>query len=251
MTEKPNPQQRMIDISLQHHKEKGLLRGIQLVIFDVDHTLAIPRDNSFFDQYSKLIPQAVASLLAINPERAVEITNFFRTKYGGGEQVLFSGKLAQHYPEFEIITPDYATLHDHFLTANPEGNFDANPAIVELVSAVRKNGIKAAALTSSPSAISRKILSLTGFNVDEHFDHFQGYERDSGPPKKILRERAFLNIAEKFNLAPEEVLSIGDSYKDDIFPALSAGMSTCLITTNPPKEYEGIYAPSVIDAFSN
>lgn len=70
--------------------QKDCLPGIDVVIFDIDNTLAIPKNPAFYRQYGDAVNNAVAKYLNIPLERARNIADFYRQEFGGGEQTLSS-----------------------------------------------------------------------------------------------------------------------------------------------------------------
>jgi len=96
------------------------------------------------------------------------------------------------------------------------------PYVKETLLALRRKGLKTGALSDFP--INNKLRYL---GIEDLFDCAESSE-DSGylKPHRI----PFLRLANRLELAPEEILYVGNSYKYDVIGAMEAGMRTAWIT---------------------
>ena len=231
--------------------EQEILPGIQAVIFDIDDTLVKAKNPEFYRQYGPAINTAIAEYLQVDYETGKMIADFFREKFGGGEQALFSGKLAEFFPQFTLTTPEFTSIYNVMCRLNPKGYFAPNEDVNRLIQRIKQQGIATAAVTSTAEGLSRRILEECDIDPDKDFDIYQAYTPQNGPPKMVLGKELFSQIATNLDVPLNAVLSIGDSYQYDIFPAASLGMKTCLIGNTVPEGYSGVIAPDVINAVYN
>ncbi len=90
---------------------KSPLGTHRLLILDMDLTLAIPHDVSFYNQYGDKVVEAISEYFNTSAHRAFSMTQFYRKHYDGGEQALFRGDAHLHFPDVEQKPKDYALLH--------------------------------------------------------------------------------------------------------------------------------------------
>jgi len=93
-----------------------------------------------------------------------------------------------------------------------------------VLSALRARGVATAILTNGPSDGQRRKLKATG--LDRCVDHIAiGEETGFSKPSPM----AFLQVVERFPIAPSEALMVGDSPHLDYDAALSAGLMAVLL----------------------
>lgn len=229
--------------------QKDMLPNIDVVVLDIDNTLALPKDPSFYTQYAEAVDVAVSRYLGISPEAAKHVANFYRQHYGGGEQALFSGTIGSYFPEYGSPEPDYKLLYEAMTTIDPENHFVDSALTVGLVKLLRQKGKKIVGLTDAPEELSRQVLSECGLDPDVDFDLYISYQSESGPPKMVQGEAIFRDIAERFEVEPSRVLSVGDNLETDIVPAQKAGLKTCLISESDVQDYQELQATNFADVF--
>lgn len=223
--------------------------GIDAVIFDVDNTLAIPKDPQFYKKYGLAVENAIAKHLEIDLDRAEQIAQFYRNTYGGGEHALFSSTIQAHFPEFSMRSPNFDLLYDEMSQIDPSAEFEQDRALRRLLRVLRHRGKIVVALTDSPEDLSRRILSAVGLEPEKDFDLYLPYTRENGPLKIVGGLNTFRGIADSIGVPPARILSIGDSFEKDIKPAVELGMSTCLISPQVVENYKGVQASNVFKAF--
>jgi len=224
------------------------LSTVRLAIFDIDDTLAFPRDPAaFYAHYSDAVVQAIAEQYDVNAARAREVADVYRMHHSGGEQALFRGDAHRYFDDLSAQPGGHALLYDHMVRIDPVGHFDQQPEIRSGLQWVRAAGIAVVALTSSPDMLSRRILAESGYDPDTDFDRYYTYTREGGPDKKLNPHAAFTRIAEECGVEPEQVIAIGDNMRQDVQPALDAGMQGCLLNQEPVAGFEGMRATRTMD----
>lgn len=94
--------------------------------------------------------------------------------------------------------------------------------------------VKMVVVTNSDLADTKRILKNVGL------DHIlTSIYPDANKPKRT--REVLTQVAQELALPNEQILSVGDNYLNDIFPAQQLGMKTCLIDPH------GIYAPDTAD----
>lgn len=222
--------------------QKDVLPDIDLVILDIDNTLVRPKDPNFYRKYSEAVNIAVSEYIGVPLEEGTRVADFYRQHFSGGEVALFSGTISQFFPEYYELPPNLELLYDKMCSIDPTGQFKNDGLTMPLIRILRSQGKKVVALTDSPEGLSRRVLSEAGIDPDTDFDLYIPYTREKGPNKILMRERIFENIARYFNVSPERVLSVGDTFKSDIQPAQQLGMKVCLVSSQARDDYSGLQA---------
>ena len=209
------------------------LISADLLVIDVDLTIAIPTDISFYDQFRRCVDQVIALRFDLEMEQAAQVGQWFRDRCGGAEYALMAD--VQHLiglepmPWIDPARParpeqGFPQLFDAISAIDPAGFFAPQPAIVELLRSFR-NKARLAILSDCPEVLSRKILGLTGFCPDRDFDLYRPWRRsDPRPPKMIAAEEIFGDICDSFQCPRSHAVSIGDTLRTDIIPARLAGL---------------------------
>lgn len=237
----------MGELLLASEEQRHALSSVELVVFDIDNTLVFANDPSFYDQYGTAVERAVAVHYGVDVTEAARITADYRARYGGGEQALFRGDVHTLYPHVPERPVSTSTLFDELCLIDPTGRFAQQEAIHTGVAALRHEGIKTVALTSSPEPLSRRILGEAGFDPDRDFDAYIPYGRNEVPPKMDANRQIFAEVARQFQIEHGHVLATGDSLRHDILPAQELGMLVCLISSEVPSNFGGMVAASTID----
>lgn len=207
---------------------------------DVDNTIGRPNDPDFYLKYGQAVNRAVSALLGIPLQDAIQVADYYRSNFGGGETALFSGTIGKFFPEYGEIPPDFGLLYDEICKIDESGQFNYDGVAPALLRSLRLNRKKIAVITDSPEDLSRRILADMGIDPDQDFDLYLPYKREVGPLKILLREQIFSKVAMFFNIPPERSLSVGDSYSLDIQPAEQLGMKVCLVSFQKKEGYTGL-----------
>jgi len=141
-------------------------------------------------------------MLGVDYSTGKGIADFFRSHYGGGEKALFSGKLHEHFPQYGVYEPNFSILYDEMCQLDPAGYFAPDEEVLDTLSAIRRQGVRAAAITSTPEGLSRQILALAGIDPDIQFDLYYPYTAYAGPPKMVRGEAIFADVAAYFGTDP-------------------------------------------------
>jgi len=201
----------------------------KLLILDMDMTLVLPKDKTFYNQYGVKTVEAIADYLDLPHQAAFEIAQRYRRDYGGAEHALFSG---------DMKPVNYELLYQKLSEIDPTGAFNDQAHLGEEIDHLRRMGTKIVLLTSSPDELAARILHESGFKAESDFDAVYAYTKENGPTKIIHGAQAFINVMNDFGIAANETLSIGDTIKHDIDPALSLGAGAIVISDNPIHGYK-------------
>jgi FMN phosphatase YigB (HAD superfamily) len=230
--------------------QKDMLPGIEVVILDIDNTLVKPKDHGFYDKYSHAVNAATGMYLGVSIEEGTRVADFYRQNFGGGEMALFSGNIGRFFPEYGQYEPNTEMLYELISSIDPSNQFEDDGISAKLINLLRSQGKRVVAITDSPEELSRKILTDAGIKPDDDFDLYLPYTRERGPLKILQREKVFSTVAEYFEIAPDRILSIGDTYKSDIEPAEKLGMRTCLVSLEESEDdYVGLKAKKFDEVF--
>lgn len=228
--------------------EGDLFPGIDAVIIDMDLTLITAREkNVYYSQYYSAVNRAVSKYIGVGLEEAIEVANFYRREFNGGESAIISGTIGEFFPQYGNHDPDVTLIYEEFSQIDPHGHFDLHEDERQFVQTLRRQGKKVVLLTDCVDVLAKKVLAEAGFEESD-FDATFAYTRDKGPLKIVQGVGIFLEIADLLKISPNNILSMGDSLRTDIQTAEKAGMKTCLVTKQPPEGYSGLIAPSIIDA---
>ncbi|OWW19084.1 phosphoglycolate phosphatase [Noviherbaspirillum denitrificans] len=189
--------------------ERLVLTGIRAAIIDLDGTM-VHTAPDFLVAINRM-----RSDLGLAPLDIETIAHFV----GKGTENLMRRVLAVDYgPEdverhFEAALASYM---QHYLAIN--GEFSSlYPGVREGLDALRAKGVRLACVTNKPVDFAVPLLEKTGLR--DYFDIVYGGD---SLPKKKPDPLPLLTVCEDFNLAPEQVVAIGDS-SNDAQAARSAG----------------------------
>ncbi len=226
-----------------------LLPGIELVIVDIDNTLAIPKTSEFYRFYGDAVNRAVSSYLGISPVEGIKVADYYREYFGGGEMALFSGTIYKFFPQYGKHRPDLTLLYDELCTINPVDQFLEDKRVPFLLRLLHNQGTKIAAITDCPEYLSGRVLAEVGVDPNKDFDLYLSYTKERGPLKILQGRAVFSGVVEHFRVPAKRTLSIGDTYKYDIQPAQQLGMKTCLISAQIKKDYFDLQAKTFLHVF--
>lgn len=229
--------------------QKDMLPEVDLVILDIDGTLVKPKDPNFYRQYSEAVNISVSNYLGVPLEEGTRVADFYRQYFGGGEMALFSGTIGRFFPEYGEHESNLELLYDTMCAIDASGQFEKDGITTTLIRLLRSQGKKVVAITDSPEGLSRRILADAGINPDQDFDLYLPYTKEQGPLKIVQRGEIFSRVADHFEVSPDRVISIGDSYRSDIQPAEDLGMKTCLVSPQKHAEYSDLQSPSFDNVF--
>jgi FMN phosphatase YigB (HAD superfamily) len=224
------------------------LSNIKLVIADVDCTLALPFDKSFYATHQEKLLDSIQKVYGVDREKAKEVRQFYKDNFNRGEYAVFWGDASTYFPELPDRKPDFKTNYDDLCTISPVGHFPVRPEFVKAVRNIRDKNIKVVLLSNSTDVLVDKMLTLVGFDVKNDFDGAVAFTAQTGPIKMLDAKAAFKKVAAQFNTPYDQILSIGDTYGFDIKPAMELGMKTCMVENEPPAEYKGLKAKGVPEA---
>ncbi len=150
---------------------------------------------------------------------------------------------AYHYGCVDTY-PCYQKTKD-WLAANQEEVLSRIPGLKEFLQQLRENSFNLILATNSEARDTERLLELLDLKGLFH-------NRYTSCKKPEKSRDLFTTIIDKNNLKPEELLSLGDNYLNDIAPAVSLGCQAILI--DPHNIYENPGTPrvsSLQDVFSN
>jgi len=187
-----------------------ILPGIQLVVFDLDGTLADTKSDL------ALSVNAMREYMGLGPLPLEAVTSYV----GHGVTVLVKQALGDKAADHEVEKglTFFLDYYAHHLLDNTT----AYPGVREALE--RLGNRKLAILTNKPTRFSREIV--TGLGLAPFF--FQIYGGDSFPVKKPdpTAIRTLMNLV---SVPAEKTLMVGDS-DTDVFTGRNAGVWTCGVT---------------------
>ena len=189
---------------------KRTLPGIQLVVFDLDGTLADTKQD---------LAQSVNAMrehLGLGPLPLEAVTSYV----GHGVTVLIKRALGNHTPDGEVEKgiAFFLDYYAHHLLDNTI----AYPGVREALEGLGNR--KLAILTNKPTRFSREII--TGLGLTPYF--FEIYGGDSFPLKKP-DPMGIKTLMNHVSISAEKTLIVGDS-DTDVLTGRNAGVWTCGVT---------------------
>ncbi|MDO8654100.1 MAG: phosphoglycolate phosphatase [Undibacterium sp.] len=178
-----------------------MFTDIQAVIIDLDGTM-LDTAPDFLVAINGMRAEFALAALTIDT-----IKNFV----GKGSENLIQRVLAVDFTEAQVeqhFDAALATYQRHYLAIN--GNYSSlYPDVIEGLQAMRAEGLRLACVTNKPLNFTLPLMAKKG--LDSYFEIVYG--GDSFPRKKP-DPMAMLQVCSDFNLAPKQVLAIGDSSND-------------------------------------
>jgi len=187
-----------------------VMAGIQLVVFDLDGTIADTKSDL------ALSVNAMREYMGLGPLPLEAVTSYV----GHGVTVLVKHALGDKAADHEVEKglAFFLDYYAHHLLDNTT----AYPGVREALEGLGNR--KLAILTNKPTRFSREIV--TGLGLASYF--FQIYGGDSFPVKKPdpTGIRTLMNLV---SVPAEKTLMVGDS-DTDVFTGRNAGVWTCGVT---------------------
>ena len=206
---------------------------MKAVFFDLDGTLLFVDIDKYMEEYCRMITKKFAS-------KGYDPQDFFK-KFWDASIALCEcdgSKLCseafwerycenfglEDYAEHEKIFEDFyknewKLLREKFITFNPDA--------ARAVEICREKGLKIVLATNPvfPDIGTNERMSWTGLKP-EMFDYVTYY--DNAHYTKVT-PKYFLELCERFNLDPADVLMVGNDTRDDLL-CLEAGLKAFLVT---------------------
>jgi phosphoglycolate phosphatase len=186
------------------------LPGIQLVVFDLDGTLADTKKDL------ALSVNAMREYMGLGPLPLEAVTSYV----GHGVTVLIKRALGDEAPDGEVEKglAFFLDYYAHHLLDNTIAYPGVREALEDL------GNRKLAVLTNKPARFSREII--TGLGLASYF--FEVYGGDSFPLKKP-HPMGIETLMSRVAIPAEKTLMVGDS-DTDVLTGRNAGVWTCGVT---------------------
>ena len=204
---------------------------IRAVVFDLDDTLYDQRQH--LAEAFRSVGRLLEELFGLNPEEvAGKLLRLARVEGSA------SGRLFDHLLEEYGIKPERGIIGrmvSAFYAYKPS-KLKPYRGVVETLQWLKKRGLKLGLLTDGRPELQRaklKALGLEGF-----FDAIlitDEFGRDFRKPNSA----AFLEIARRLNVKPEETAYVGDNPLKDFLGARKAGMAAIRVLTGEYRRLEG------------
>ena len=190
-------------------------------IFDLDGTLTDTLESLTYSVNETLKELHLSSITSAQCKSFV----------GSGARVLIERALQASGDEKLIHIEEAMEIYKRIFKVNCTYHVAPYEGIVELLKALKEQGIRLAVLSNKPHAQTKDVVA-TFFGTDT-FDYVQGQQE--GIPRKPDPTAALL-IAKQFQVGSEECVYIGDS-DVDMQTANAAGMESVGVTWGfRPKE---------------
>ncbi len=209
----------------------------ELVILDLDDTLC-----DYASAKTRALEQAMAPFASSETERAQMIGRYLELepalfrKFANGDLDLadyrrqrFQQVLSKRESEDRIDAANARYM------AGANAGINLFPDAQPLLHALAGRGLNVAILTNGPSGGQRVKLRATGL---DHLVETVFISEETGFSKPD--RAAFLNVANRFSVAPAACLMVGDDFGNDIEPARKLGMRGLHLVRNGVSEGEHI-----------
>jgi len=208
----------------------------RLIIFDMDGTLYRLTGGSF--RKSRLqhkihenVLKYLQDRLGIGKRKSSEIVADIKKRYG--ENISIGLEKEYGFDRYDYFN----TVWD----VNPEGLIDKFSGLTEIL--LKLQADYDMILTSdAPLVWIKRVLAELGV-ADIFADKILSGEGDN---RKIFGNR-FEGILQKYNLSPENVVSIGDQEETDILPAKSLGIKTIFVNQTKRSSYADVSVKNLAD----
>lgn len=187
------------------------LKAPELIIFDLDGTLAVNSD--FYRQvYSGTLEKLIEERHSADGLRMLA---HCRKNYAGkGELALFA---------LNIPFGDWAQR----LINAPLETFVPQLPLVHLLRTIKALKI---IYTGSPREMAIRTLRQLGFEPEQDFNLILGWqEPELFPIKWTCSPLMFSGILQRFAITPDKAWAVGDLWETDLAPAKAIGMKTILV----------------------
>lgn len=192
--------------------------SIKLIIFDQDGTL-YPNTHKLFTYTRKITKEWIAKSLNIS---SIEVETIYE-------------KLAKKYPNpylgfisLGLSIKDY--MLEVFDKIEPGNFLNLNPILYEYFA---KDNTKKALVTLASPKYTQKLQEKLG--IKQYYENIL-YLKDF---KTYNKKECYKKLAKDFNIKFSEICVVGDSYYNDILPAIELGCNVILISKNK-KEFDNI-----------
>lgn len=208
-----------------------MLKGI---IFDFDYTLT-DRSIALYEG-AKMLVKKHAPTLSLMDQEAIIQRIVTMDEYGTSPKTYIIEQLVKLYDfNKEELTQDFKHL-SHYMA--PFTVLDAET--IPLLSYLKEHtNYKLAILTNGNTETQMMKINQTGIR---HYFDYVAVSEESGVWKP--NPKAFIYIANKLNLKPEECLYIGDVFYNDIIGAYHANMQYLLLNNDRKRTY-GTFVPTI------
>ncbi|MCX8187672.1 MAG: HAD-IA family hydrolase [Nitrososphaeria archaeon] len=186
---------------------------IKVVIFDLDGTLY--ESEEYTRQLMEGIRDSLAEFLSMDTREAEKLLRRLRAEYGSITLGLKS--LGIDKSEFYRVLVDKLT---------PEKFIKTRPKLLELLSTLRRRGLRLVCHTNASRVLAEKVLKALEIPSNT-FDVVMTC--DDAEPKPMYD--GYLKIIEILGVRPEDALYVGDRWKVELEPAKKLGMKTALISS--------------------
>ena len=182
------------------------IEGLKAVVFDLDDTLYGEKEyiRSGYRAVAKVIPQVE------NAER--KLWRFFLEKKPAIDEVL---SMEGIYTE-EIRQRCLVAYRLH------EPDIHLYDGVMEILIKLRSNGYKLGIITDGRSEGQRAKIQVLG--LGKYMDHIIVTDELGGVKYRKPNETAFIQMADKLNVAFSQMCYVGDNIKKDFIAPLKLGM---------------------------
>lgn len=197
----------------------------RLIIFDLDGTLYKIRGGSFRDSgfYQEILRNAVFFIqerLGKTQEEARQILEYIKRRYG--EDISLAVEQEYGINRYEYFDKVWNLPADIYL--------EPNPLVCGILSKLSQK-YDLLVMSDAPKVWVMKALNLLGIA-----DFFNGRIHTGESDIRKGLGNAFENILVRYNVKPEQCISIGDQLRTDILPAKKLGIKTILVAEDDSSE---------------
>ena len=232
---------------------------VKAIFFDLDGTLLPLNEEEFVKHYLGLLSNKMESYGFDKKELIDVIWAGVKAMY------LNDGSRSNEDAFFEVFSKKYGSDSEKYKEVFDEfykneflmtkSACDKNPYAREIIDFCNKNFEYTILSTNPifPRTATQSRMSFVGLNEDD-FDYVTYYEnsRFTKPNPKY-----FIDILNKYNLKPEEVILFGNNVKEDYICASSVGIKTILVgdyiihTENDPQGIKYIKLEDIVEELGN
>ncbi|WP_194840945.1 HAD family hydrolase [Filobacillus milosensis] len=137
--------------------------------------------------------------------------------------------IARHFGlSIDVIQASYNRTKEQM--AELDGYLTRTPGLKEYLKELQ-NGKRLIVCTNSDEVDAKRLLQF--LNIDEHFE-----ELIPSAMKPVNTKKHFNYVLQKYDVAPEQVVSVGDNFMNEVAPALQLGMKAVWLTDANEKPVE-------------
>lgn len=189
---------------------------IKAFIIDLDDTL-YDCSNTLVSRGRKRVAKTIARLINCTEERAYLLQQELEEKYGTKANIY--EKLAMLHHLSDTCAKELLEEFVHVDIAN----ISLFPDVADTLLKLKSHGYKLFLVTSGEDKIQKKKIELLGLNGN-YFDEIFITDREDGYTKKTC----FIQIMQKYNIKPEEIVCVGDKIDDELLTGKILGMTTVI-----------------------